>query len=165
MSDAGIITFVNGVKTVLNASGVFILNGKNTMEINQNEIPNMEGDQMNDNQVDLSKIMASQTHSGISQPGSSLSTSVVSSMQSQNGQSGQIMSIVNGLITITNSSGMFVGDSMNSLRKIDSNQNLRSNINNLGRGQGVMITNGLLTISNSSGIYVGRSIDSLVKVQ
>jgi hypothetical protein len=185
MNSNGIITSVNGVITVLNTSGIFVINSNNT-GVNQLSGPNMMGNMMNGpsgmmhgpfgmmngqfggDQIDLSKISTSQTND---QPGSSISTASIStSMTNQPGEnpslmSGQIMSVVNGLITITNSSGVFVGNSMESLRRVDKDQGLPLNLNSLGSGQSVSVTNGLITISNSSGIYVGKTIDSLIKVQ
>lgn len=76
------------------------------------------------------------------------------------------MSITNGIITLTNSSGTFVGTSSDNLVKLDTsdvNPNQIVNLSNLGPNQSVSVTNGIITISNSSGVYVGTSLEKLTK--
>jgi hypothetical protein len=67
---------------------------------------------------------------------------------------------INGMITITNSTGVYMGSSLETLKKVDGGA---SSIN-VPPGSSVSITNGVITLTNSSGTYVGRSMETLIKI-
>ena len=78
---------------------------------------------------------------------------------------GQSISFTNGVITLTNSTGVFVGTSMENLKKLSDNPKPNNfvDLTNVGPNQSVSVTNGIVTLTNSTGVYVGTSIESLVK--
>ncbi len=151
-------TLFNTRTTALNVSGIFSINTKETVD------GNMTSRQLNSSRIESSKTMKNQTIQS-NQTSANMISNISTNMENHTEMSGQILSIVNGLITITNSTGIFVGNSMDSLRKVDKPQDMLSSLNTLAADQSSIITNGLVTISNSSGIFVGSTVNSLTKVQ
>jgi hypothetical protein len=80
---------------------------------------------------------------------------------------GQSISFTNGVITVTNSTGVYVGSSMDNLKQMSGNAQPSKFValTNIGPNQSVSITNGIITLTNSSGVFVGTSVDSLTKLQ
>ena len=80
---------------------------------------------------------------------------------------GQSISFNNGVITLTNSTGVYIGSSMENLKQMSGNAQPSKFValTNIGPNQSVSITNGIITLANSSGVFVGTSVDNLTKLQ
>jgi len=80
---------------------------------------------------------------------------------------GQSISFNNGVITLTNSTGVYIGSSMDNLKQMSGNAQPSKFValTNIGPNQSVSITNGIITLANSSGVFVGTSVDNLTKLQ
>jgi hypothetical protein len=72
----------------------------------------------------------------------------------------QIISSSNGFLRLTNSSGVYIGDSMLTLKKL-----IPTPIENEFVGnRTVNYINGLIAVTNFTGVYVGNTLETLRKL-
>ncbi len=145
-----IISYNNGIITVLNSSGIFIIDPK-TFKTNTGRdlLSTANFNNQNDqNPFNIYQYFPQE-------------------LLNLNFEPGQTVSVNNNIVTITNSSGTFMGN-INDGRivKVSDAQSTYygySNINN-DFNQSISIVNGIIIINNSTGSYAGKNYEKLIKI-
>jgi len=155
--------------TNFNASAIPIDGIINTINSNLNKTTKQKREIISANNFGFTSL----TSNGINGLGTVINSSGIFFTDNDNNSivnqitQGQSISFNNGVITLTNSTGVYIGSSMDNLKQMSGNAQPSKFValTNIGPNQSVSITNGIITLANSSGVFVGTSVDNLTKLQ
>lgn len=154
----------NGMMTVLNASGIFIYDPKTLKSINTvgNGYSYIQPNLLSNSNLNLNQ----------NENPFNLYQYFPKNLLDLTYSPGQSVSINNNIITITNSSGTYMGYvndgklyKMSEDNLPGANNNNIFNYNSNGGQQSLSVINGIIILTNSSGTFAGRAFDRLVPIE